>query len=147
MSRPDSLILTFNAMAHEIDLTELVVRVGPSRFATTRTPADGPLTVHTFEGPTERHRYGFDQPIQDAPTIEYSTIDVVLVPGVLFGADGSRLGHGMGYYDRLLARCRPDIERIGITISSMVTTTLPTDENDISMTHIADESGVMSLTK
>ena len=141
-SRPDALILTFNAMRHEIDLSGLVARLGASRFVTTRTPDIGPLSVHHLEGPTERHRYGFDQPTSDAPTIETTTIDVVLVPGVLFGSDGARLGHGMGYYDRLLAECRPDAERIAITTSSLVTTSLPTDEHDIAMTHIVTELGV-----
>ncbi|MDG2262142.1 MAG: 5-formyltetrahydrofolate cyclo-ligase [Actinomycetota bacterium] len=144
--RPDdSLFLTFNAMSHEIDLSGLVARIGPSRFATTRTPAEGPLTVHSYDGPTERHRYGFDQPAADAPTIDPAAIDVVLLPGVLFGADGTRLGHGMGYYDRLLALCRPGIERIAVTTSSLVTSTLPTDSHDVTMTHIATEVGLTPI--
>jgi 5-formyltetrahydrofolate cyclo-ligase len=33
--------------------------------------------------------------------------DVALVPGLLAGRDGNRLGRGAGYYDRTLALCRP----------------------------------------
>lgn len=37
----------------------------------------------------------------------WRTADVALVPGLLVGRDGNRLGRGAGYYDRSLARCRP----------------------------------------
>ncbi len=34
-----------------------------------------------------------------------TTIDLVLVPGVGFSPGLSRVGHGVGYYDRWFARC------------------------------------------
>lgn len=47
--------------------------------------------------------------------IEPIDIDVVLLPLICFDRDGHRVGYGKGYYDRLLARCRDDCEKIGLS--------------------------------
>ena len=42
-------------------------------------------------------------------------IDVVLVPGLAFDTSGHRVGYGKGFYDRFLAKCRPDCLKIGLS--------------------------------
>ena len=42
-------------------------------------------------------------------------LDMIFVPLVAFDDKGYRVGYGKGYYDRYLARCKPDIIRVGFS--------------------------------
>lgn len=56
---------------------------------------------------------------------------VVLVPGLAFTEDGTRLGRGSGYYDQVLKKASGgDITTIGICRKSQVLGYLPTQPHD-----------------
>lgn len=138
----DGWVVVYVALGDELELAPLFDRVGRSRLALTRTPDDGAdLTVHPLDGPTERHRYGFDQPVADAPEVADGDIGAVLVPGLAFDREGRRLGRGAGYYDRFLARLDPTVLRIGVT-GGYIVAQLPVDDHDVSMTHLSGAFGV-----
>jgi 5-formyltetrahydrofolate cyclo-ligase len=132
-------MLTYRPMAGEIDLDSLLHEY-PS--AVTRTWPHGRLTVHRADVEMERHRWGYVQPKADAPELPLAEIGAVLVPGVLFDRHGGRLGHGAGYYDRLLPRLPVDAIFIGVTTEDRLVDELPTDTHDVRMTHVATEQGV-----
>jgi 5-formyltetrahydrofolate cyclo-ligase len=136
----DQHTLTFLPMSDEVDLT----RLDRPHLYVTRTPTVGALTVHSFDAPRERHPWGYEQPIAAAPEIAPATLDVVLVPGVVFAVTGTRIGHGKGYYDQLLASCRTDTQRIGITFDALVVDSLPAEAHDIPMDAIVTESGLQA---
>lgn len=134
--------VTYRAMADELDLDPLLDRDGLGPFALTRNPDEGfDLTVHPASAPSERHRYGFEQPTVDAPVVADAEIAAVLVPGLAFDRTGHRLGRGAGYYDRFLARLDPTVPRIGIT-GGYVVAELPAEPHDVPMTHLSGPFGV-----
>ena len=140
--RATGWVVGYRAMAAEIDLSSLFARPELGPFALTRTPDSGAdLTVHPLDSPSERHRYGFEQPVAGAPQLADSDVAVVLVPGLAFDRLGGRLGRGKGYYDRLLARLLPTTVLIGIT-GGYIVAELPTDGHDVAMTHLSGEFGV-----
>ena len=61
--------------------------------------------------------------------IDPREVDVVVVPGVAFTAEGGRLGRGAGMYDRLLPRTGGAL-RIGVCLEPFVRGRLPVEPHD-----------------
>lgn len=133
-------ILTFLAMPGEVDLSALHSEPGV-RFLVTRTPAQGPLTVHELRDDLEEHRFGFRQPRAETPLVDAAEVDAILVPGVLFDRRGGRLGHGRGYYDGLLTGLTSGPTKVGVTVDRRVVEKLPMGLDDVFMDALVTETG------
>lgn len=132
----------FLPMTGEVDLQPLPERLPDVGWTTTRT-GDGPLlTLHDLDGPYERHPLGYRQPVASAPARDPSEVDVWLVPGLAFDVHGTRLGHGAGYYDRVLALRRRDAVLVGVTVDRRLVTDLPREDHDVAMTMLVTEEGL-----
>ncbi len=138
---PVGSVVIYLPLPDEIDVTPVRDRVRRT-FAVTRTPPSGPLTLHSVDAPREQHRFGFEQPVANAPPVDPSTVAVVLTPGLAFGPDGERLGRGGGYYDRFLLTVPDSAARVGVTVAALVVDGVPTDSFDVPMTHLSTETGV-----
>ena len=134
-------ILTYLAMPDEIDLADLQPLLG-NALVVTRTPSSGPLSIHPLGSHLEVHRYGFRQPVEGTSLVAVDSIDVALIPGLVFDRRGIRLGRGKAYFDELLSRLRPDALRVGVAPSAQVVERLPADAHDVRMTHLATEEGL-----
>jgi 5-formyltetrahydrofolate cyclo-ligase len=62
--------------------------------------------------------------------VDPTTLDVVVVPGLAFTADGCRLGQGGGHFDRFLTRLRLDCLTIGVCYHEQLVEDLPTSMHD-----------------
>lgn len=66
-------------------------------------------------------------------------LDLVMVPGVAFDRRGARMGHGMGYYDKLLEHARPDAPLVALAFECQLFPEIPTQEHDVFMDKIITE--------
>lgn len=123
--------------------------LGVRPYAVTRTAAGRQeLTLHllTPDLELELHRFGFLQPPADAPELPVGAVGLVLVPGVAFDRSGSRLGHGAGYYDRLLARLPAGVPRVGVVGAGTLLAAVPHEAHDVRMTHLLTENALIKCS-
>lgn len=92
-----------------------------------------------------RRRFGIWEPV--GPAIDVATVDFALVPGLAFTRDGRRLGRGRGYYDRFLARLRPDCFKCGIGYDFQLVDDLPTEPHDVLLDAVVMPNGVYRRTE
>jgi 5-formyltetrahydrofolate cyclo-ligase len=71
------------------------------------------------------------------PLIE--ELDLVVVPGVAFTRDGARMGHGFGYYDKLLHKARPDMPLVALAFECQLFDDIPTVAHDVFMDLVLTE--------
>ncbi|REK09009.1 MAG: 5-formyltetrahydrofolate cyclo-ligase [Planctomycetota bacterium] len=69
-------------------------------------------------------------------------LDVIMVPGVAFDARGARMGHGFGYYDKLLQHARPDTPLVALAFECQMFPEIPTQDHDIFMDKIITEKTI-----
>ena len=81
------------------------------------------------------------QPAANQMQCSPSEVAVVIVPGLAFTPDGSRLGRGVGFYDRFLLRY-PEALRMGIGFEDQMTAQLPTDPWDQGLDVILTDQAV-----
>ena len=100
----------------------------------------------TPEEPMTHGRFGLLQPL--APHwAKPDRFDLMVVPGVAFSKTGARLGHGRGYYDRMLARLASRIEcKAGLGFASQLVQDIPVSEHDVGMDVIVTEDAVYRIT-
>jgi 5-formyltetrahydrofolate cyclo-ligase len=57
-------------------------------------------------------------------------VDAVIAPGVAFDRRGGRIGYGGGFYDRFLARIRPDAPVVAFAFALQVVEAVPHGDRD-----------------
>lgn len=74
--------------------------------------------------------------------VDVKSLDIVMVPGVAFTREGARMGHGKGYYDKLLEHARPDAPLVALAFECQLFPEIPTQSHDVFMDKIITEKGV-----
>ena len=127
----------YHALSDEVDTRPLIRQWGMHKRVILPVVKgnDLELRLYTGENNLEIGAFHISEPIGE-PFIDYTGIDLVIVPGIAFDRQGNRLGRGGGYYDRLLSQLPPNVYKIGICFPYQLVDTVPTEPFDIRMDEI-----------
>ena len=106
---------------------------------------DGQLELFHLEGMDELETgmYGILEPRQDLrkkKQVDVQDLDLIMVPGVGFDPTGARMGHGKGYYDKLLENAWPDTTLVALAFECQMFEEIPVASHDVFMNKIITES-------
>ena len=76
--------------------------------------------------------------------VQVEELDLIMVPGVAFDRRGARMGHGKGYYDKLLQHARPDAPLVALAFECQLFPEIPVAAHDVFMDLIITEKEVYS---
>lgn len=84
--------------------------------------------------------WGILEPRPDpGSAVEVGAVDLALVPGVAFDRRGGRLGHGAGFYDKLLGKAGRRPLLVAGAFEVQVVESLPVEPHDVFMDFVATE--------
>ncbi|MEO5858713.1 MAG: 5-formyltetrahydrofolate cyclo-ligase [Pyrinomonadaceae bacterium] len=70
--------------------------------------------IYQRDTPTNEDRWKIPEP-SGSEIIAPEALDLVVVPLLCFDLRGHRAGYGKGFYDRFLAKCRPECVKAGLS--------------------------------
>ena len=115
----------------------------PCRFVAPRTLPDAQMRFHevTCNSMLERGFGHIEQPLETAPQVNLSDIDLFLVPLAACDLRGNRLGFGGGFYDRALVHQRGF--KLGVGYSLQLITDIESEPHDVRLDGFISEEGVV----
>jgi len=87
--------------------------------------------------------YNILEPKQESiEQVDVESVDLIIVPGVVFDESGNRIGHGKGYYDRLLNDSQ-NIPNIGLAFELQMIDNIESEKHDEKIDVIITEDRIM----
>jgi 5-formyltetrahydrofolate cyclo-ligase len=91
--------------------------------------------------------YGILEPEKNKTRqVSVDDVDLIIVPGVGFDIYGNRIGHGKGYYDRLLEKTKNKTV-IALAFEFQIIEEIPTKEHDVPVDMIITEERIINCEK
>ena len=74
-------------------------------------------------------------------------LQLVVVPGVAFDRSGNRLGHGKGFYDRLLGQIASRVTKVALAFDCQIIDSIPSQPHDIAMDIVLTPTEIIRRAK
>ena len=140
-------VLLFAPLAEEPDLDLLWPGAGLTgkQCVYPRVAAGGRMHLRVVRALEDLQptRWGLrEPPLEGLDPVALEDLDLVLVPGLAFAANGARLGRGGGFYDRLLAAISAGTRTVGVAFAFQIEPKLPLEPHDMAVDAVLTDAGV-----
>lgn len=131
---------SFGPFGSEVDLAPLEAGLPGAGFFFPRVAAMDPPRLAWGPRPLVAGTWGLREPA--ATPHPLPPVQLLLVPGLAFAADGHRLGYGKGFYDAVLADLPAEVLTLGVGFRLQQCDRLPADGRDRPVRGLASEAGI-----
>lgn len=138
--RSASCVCTYVSLPGEVDTKQIIAMLLTKRKTVVVPKIEGrdlELRKITSIEDLAPGTFGILEPELSCPLVQKSSVNVFIVPGVVFDRQGNRKGRGKGYYDRLLAGVKAT--KIGLAYNYQIVPRLPHKKYDIPMDIVITE--------
>ncbi len=139
-------VLIYYPTQNEIDLLPLIKRYKKEKIFLFPVVRRRSMSACPYEGNAKMHRgkYRIPEPTTD-PFV--GKIDLIVLPGVAFDANGTRLGRGGGYYDRFLSKLSKDTILVGVGYDFQLIEEVPANRRDKHLHYVITPNGVIKVKR
>ncbi len=141
------VVMLYLSMAQEVDTASLALRCWQTgkTVAVPKVSWDQrrmlPVEIASLQTRMTTSGPGVREPEVGRP-VPVELIDLVIVPGLGFTADGHRIGRGMGFYDRFLAQADFVGLSCGLGFEEQIVRSLPMLDHDMALSMLCTDRGI-----
>ena len=140
-----TIIAVYLPLKNELSLNRLLTMAFDRRyrFVAPRTLPDAQMRFHEVrcDSILEQGFGHIEQPLETAPQVTLSDIDLFLVPLAACDLRGNRLGFGGGFYDRALVNQKAF--KLGVGYSLQLVADVESEPHDVRLDGFISEDGIV----
>jgi 5-formyltetrahydrofolate cyclo-ligase len=147
--RDVSAVVLYAAIGNEVSTDRILadaIASGRAVFYPRVAASTGMIVARRIRDRSElaRGAYGIPEPSESSEVLDRERFAKILVcvPGVAFGLEGQRLGHGGGHYDRFIGQLGREAITVGLAFSFQLLDRIPETGLDRRLNFIVTESVV-----
>ncbi len=142
-------IMVYKPLGNETDTSNIIKQIfkdGKKACFPVTNPQSGEIIPYYADEntPFEKGSFSVYEP-QTTCVADPKEIDVVIVPGIAFDRNGTRVGFGKGCYDRFLNKT--NAVKVGFCYGFQISDGICADKHDVAMDYIVSESGIIKIEK